>query len=219
MKTQIEFKIGGSIKDVDTEKRIVTGYFTSTGTLDSDKDIFAKGAFKKTITELGPAGKNRIWHLFQHDIDKPLNKPYHLEETNKGVYFETRIPDTDLGRWVLTLYQEGALSEHSVGFETQASDPDKSGNRLIKEVKMWEGSTVLWGANENTPFAGMKAAERIKQIENILDKTIDKDDLYFVILQEIEKMKAALTRPLPQEPAPKQPELNLRQRVYLHLTH
>ena len=47
----ITYKLGGAVKDVDTEKRIVTGYYSSTATLDTDNDIFEKGAFMKTLTD------------------------------------------------------------------------------------------------------------------------------------------------------------------------
>ena len=151
----MDFKSTGIVKDVDTTKRVVTGFFTSTGTLDSDNDIFIEGAFKKTIAEMGPNGKNRIWHLWQHDTDKPLNKPYLLEERKEGVYFETKMINTPFAEIALALYEEQAISEHSVAIFPLKDDIDtKSGARLLKEVRMLDGSSVLWGAYEYTPFAG-----------------------------------------------------------------
>jgi uncharacterized protein len=193
MKT-MEYKLGGSVKDVDTAKRIVTGYFTNTGTIDSDKDIFADGAFKKTIADLGPEGKKRIWHLWQHDSMQPINKPYVLKETKNGVYFETKLIDTPIASLALKLYEEGAITEHSVGFETLKSDDDTEEKvRVIKEVRMWEGSSVLWGANENTPTVSMKAANdtRIELLEKLMrNGNFEKDEIFELIIKEIDRLKA-----------------------------
>ncbi len=181
MKT-IQYKsITGKVKDVDEQKRIVTGFFTSTGTLDSDGDIFAEGAFKKTIKEQGPNGKNRIWHLWQHDTFSPINKPYKLEETKEGTYFETYFPKHSIADVAFSLYANGASPEHSVGFYTLDESVEKNA-RIIKQVKMLEGSTVLWGANENTPFTGLKAedaADRIDLLEKIFKGyNFDKEETY-----------------------------------------
>lgn len=209
---KIEYKLGGSVRDVDATKRIVTGYFTNSGSLDSDKDIFEEGAFRKTIKEHGPQGKNRIWHLWMHDSLQPINKPNVLKETKDGVYFETRMIDTPISLLALQLYVEGAISEHSVGFETLKWDDDEQKNiRTIKEVKMWEGSTVLWGANENTPFAGLKSEQEIQYRVGVLEKLLrtanfEKDEVYELIIQEIERLKSISTleparplKPSPQE--------------------
>lgn len=210
MKT-IEYKtITGKVKDIDEEKRIVTGYFTNTGTLDSDGDIFADGAFKKTIKERGPAGKNQIWHLWMHDSLSPINKPYKLEETKDGVYFETIFPKNAIADLALSLYQTGANPEHSVGFETLMEEQEKKG-RIIKQVRMWEGSTVLWGANENTPFMGFKseqaAKDRIDRLERLFKSAnFDKEQTYELLYHEIERLKAVIIEPAQDhstEPKPK----------------
>lgn len=198
MKT-IEYKtISGKVKDIDEEKRIVTGYFTSTGTLDSDGDIFADGAFRKTIKERGPGSKNQIWHLWMHDHMSPINKPIKLEETKDGVYFETIFPNNPLADLVLSLYKSGANPEHSVGFEVLADQSDKKG-RIITQSRMWEGSTVLWGANENTPFTGLKAenaAERITLLEKLFkNANFDKDDSFELLHSEIERLKMLIIQP------------------------
>jgi uncharacterized protein len=200
---KIEIKTTGLVKDVDVEKRIITGYFTSNGTIDSDNDVFADGSFKKTIKDSGPKGKNRIWHLWQHDSDKPINKPYLLEERSEGVYFETKLLNTEISKLALALYEAGSISEHSVGFMTVKSDEEK-GVRVIKEVKMLEGSTVLWGANPNTPFVGMKAEQAI-EILNVLEKllkngTFEQNEIFELIELNICQIKAALEPGNPLEP-------------------
>ncbi len=156
MKGNIEFKSSfAGIKDVDTKNRIVTGYLSEFGSLDYDKDIIEKGAFTKSIMER----KNDIFFLNQHDWKQPHGKFNVLQEDNKGLYFESmQLPNTTYSNDLIELYSMGIVKEHSIGFSTIKSDWQKDGiTRIIKEVKLYEGSNVTLGANPNTPFTGFKA--------------------------------------------------------------
>ena len=166
----IEFKCpGGSVKDIDTKGRVITGYLSSFGNVDHDGDIIEKGAYAKSITER----LNSIYFLNQHDWKKPLSKFKTLIEDDKGLYFESMpLPDTSYGNDVIKLYEAGVLNEHSVGFQTVKSDYDKDKQvRIIKEIKLYEGSVVTLGANSNTPFNGFKSS--IKEVDDQI-KTIMK---------------------------------------------
>jgi hypothetical protein len=138
-----------SVKDVDTEKGIVTGYFSIFGNKDSDGDIVLPGAYKKTLKENGPQSeKPRILHLFMHDPMQILAKPFTLKEDKKGLYFESKISDTSLGRDVIQLYRDKVLTEHSIGYNIVKREVDeKEETQKLVELKLWEGSTVSWGAN------------------------------------------------------------------------
>lgn len=157
------------VKDIDRANGIVTGYFAKFGNIDSDMDSIKPGAFAKTIMENGPAGKNRIMHLYQHDVNKPLGKPTVLKEDEFGLYFESQIIGTTYGEDVLKLYEAGVINEHSIGFRTVKNTP-KEGFNEIEEVMLYEGSTVTFGANENTPFTGFKsmtATEAVQKMQTI----------------------------------------------------
>lgn len=160
----------GSVKDVDVKSRIVTGYFASFDNIDSDGEMFIKGAFKKSIGERGPDGTNRIYHLKSHNILEPLGKPIILKEDRNGLYFETKITETAYGTDVLKLYADEVYNEHSVGYKTiieeMVENPKITYNEL-REVKLFEGSTVTLGANFNTPFLGFKG--EVKK-EDIIDR-------------------------------------------------
>jgi len=152
-------KQGGSVKDVDDKKGIVTGYFSAFGNLDSDGDIIEKGAYEKTISERGKSGSNRIKHVVDHGwgVHALLGVP-ELKEDEKGLRFETKISQTSLGRDVLQLYLDEVITEHSVRIEIIQSDFEENGVQRIKEVRMWEGSSVVWGANADTPTLDVKSA-------------------------------------------------------------
>jgi Asp-tRNA(Asn)/Glu-tRNA(Gln) amidotransferase A subunit family amidase len=57
---------------------------------------------------------------------------------------------------MLEFYSVGDINQHSIGFSVMKRDvinPDDYANSytIIRELKLYEGSTVLWGANEFTP--------------------------------------------------------------------
>jgi len=151
----------GLVKDVDTEGRTVTGYFAAFHNKDTDGDVIIPGAFTKSVKERGPEGKGRIFHLWQHWTSDILGKPHVLKEDAHGLYFESKIAKTTLGNDVLQLYLDGIVNEHSIGFNVIQSEKSEEENTVtIKEVRLWEGSTVTWGANENTPSTGVKSASK-----------------------------------------------------------
>jgi HK97 family phage prohead protease len=202
---------GGKLKDVDTSGRTVCGYFASFNTKDSDGDMFAPGCFAKSIAE----NKDRIMHLLQHNTLQPIGRPTVLKEDAQGLYFETPIANTRLGDDVLQLYRDGVYKEHSVGFEMINSSPCHSERseeseivNVIKEAKLWEGSTVTWGANSNTPFIGVKTRGIASQqtAANILDEALERstliykqlhrgnlhDDTYTLLEIELKQLQALL---------------------------
>src|SRR5690606_24479112 len=100
----------------------------------------------------------------------------------KGIYFETKMLNTSDGNDTLIKYQEGVYDNHSIGFRyldiryiEQDSDqwkvnidklinPEDAENRgymfLVKEIELFEGSTVAFGANRLTPYLGSKSENK-----------------------------------------------------------
>lgn len=167
MPSSFEYKAYGSeVKDVDVKMGVVTGYFSSWKT-DSGGDTIQPGSFTKTIREWGPESKRpRIKMLWMHDAFAPVGIPHVLKEDDRGLYFETKLVDTAIGRDTLKLYESGVISEHSIGFVVPAGKASYGKNsdgstdysrRTIKEIRLYEGSAVVWGMNADTPFTGMKS--------------------------------------------------------------
>jgi hypothetical protein len=161
---------GGSIKDVDTKEGVITGYFSVFGNKDSDGDIILPGAFSKTLKENGPeSGNHRILYLLQHDPERVLGKPSVLKEDGHGLYFESKITPTSYGRDTLKLYEDGVLTEHSIGYRVVKNEP-KSDANYLQELRLWEGSAVSWGANSEALFVGMKAEDKPELYEKLIKK-------------------------------------------------
>lgn len=162
MKRYIQTKsIPVDVKDIDKKDRIVKGYFASFDTLDSDGDIFQKGVFAKSIAENGPTSeKKRIKHLFNHwDTVGVIQE---LKEDDRGLYFISKMGRHTLGEDVLKMYEDGIVTEHSVGFKT-TSEVKKDSANIITEAVLWEGSSLdKWGANMNTP--ALKSVETVSEL-------------------------------------------------------
>lgn len=200
-----------NIKDLSVSDRTVTGYFAAFGSVDYDEDSFAPGAFDKTIAEWGPDGRNKIVHLYQHDTRMPLAKPKVLRADDYGVYFESQFATTSFGNDALKLYEAGVINEHSVGFQILRSDPvTREGKSFqeIKEVRMWEGSTVTFGANENTPFMGMKSltkaqlTERIDKLTKAVRNGTFTDETFHLLEIQLAQLGTLVKEHLPEAGSP-----------------
>lgn len=187
----------GTTKDVDIKNGIITGYFAIFDNVDSDDDIFIPGSFRKTIRERGPKGADRIMHLLQHDTWRPLSKPQVLKEDKRGVYFESKVSGTSYGKDTVQLYADGVYTEHSVGFVTIKKEQEEDKPTKILEVKLWEGSTVTWGANQEALFQGFKENEVISKID-ILTKALKNgnymDNTFALLEIRLSQMKSLLIK-------------------------
>lgn len=155
------------IKDISLTTGVVSGRFAAFNNKDADGDIFLKGAFTKSINENGPQSRlKRIAYLYQHQVHSPLGAISELEESDKGLDFVASIPDTTLGTDTLKMYAAGVLKEHSVGISIIHGN-EEQGSFYITEAKLWEGSVVTWGSNEETPFTGFKSLTRDEAINEM----------------------------------------------------
>lgn len=151
--------IGGGL---EVAGRKVSGYLAHFDTKDMDQEIITKGAFQKSIQERGvnSTTARKIAYLYQHNLDKPIGRFTSLVEDQKGLYFEGELDNIPLANDVLQQYKSGTLNQHSIGFlkirdKSVWSDSEKA--LILKEVNLFEGSVVTLGANENTPFLGLKS--------------------------------------------------------------
>jgi len=139
--------------DVDTSKRRVKVAIAEMESIDRDGDVFDKSAFNKTIAERGPNGTNEIWHLVNHTtkLESSLGKFDKVYVQGKYLVGENYYREMFLWKEVAwPLYESGDINQHSVGFQIVDQQKSKDHN-VIKEVALYEGSAVLWGANPNTP--------------------------------------------------------------------
>lgn len=175
-------------KDVDTTKRVVTGVANTFYFYDSDGDILISGCADKTMAERGPDsnGPAKIKNVKDHVITNRIGVPQVLREDtvggNKVQYFESKMYNNTMGNDMLVEYQEGGIDQHSIGFRyvdldlVTADDeewskwmamiinPDDAEEHgyafIVKEIAQFEWSPVSFGANELTPYLGVKSGNK-----------------------------------------------------------
>lgn len=188
--------------DVDTKNRKVKVGISRMGNEDRDGDIIDFGAFDVTLAAKGPKGAQEIWHLTDHGwriADSALSKYEEMGIDGDLLYGVAPYRDSWLWREVAwPLYEAGDINQHSIGFAIRKEIRQDSGPRIIKEIELWEGSAVLWGANPQTPvmdlvkshFENRKESfeDRVKWVcKSIKDgKYKDDDSLLILELKELE---------------------------------
>lgn len=144
---------GYGIEDMDKKKSTVVGYASRFGNVDSHGDIVERGAFKRTIDH----NAERVKTLMHHDPMQIVGKPTKMMEDDKGLYTETKVSDTSMGRDLLTLIEDGVIDEMSIGFIPVREDYDKEmGANMLREVKLVEYSFVSLASNPEARVEGLK---------------------------------------------------------------
>jgi len=152
---------GLGISDVDSKKSIIVGYASAFGSLDSHGDIVMKGAFKRTLGH----NANRVKSLLHHDPVQIIGKPTKMAEDERGLYTETKVSDTALGRDLLTLVADGVIDEMSIGFMPVREEYDKETKaNLIHEVKLVEYSFVTLASNADARIQGLKGTAAVNEV-------------------------------------------------------
>lgn len=234
------------VKDVDLNKRIVTGLFNSFNYFDSDYDVILPGAAQKSISERGPDSNavGKIKHLAYHDWTKGVGKIQVLQEKTvtinnqkvKGIYFETKMSSTSLGTDMLINYQDEVIDNHSIGFRfldgTWKDEDSEDWLTAIadvinydeikqagmayfwNEIKLYEGSSVGLGANQLTPFLGVKDVankdlialrfmDRVNRLETALKSGTQSDETLEMFAMETLQLKQLISELFMDRPSEK----------------
>lgn len=147
----VEKTIIGGVVDVDTATNRVVMNWSATDEIDHDGDLITATAYNKTIKENGPKGADLVYWLTDHraDLDHVAGKLIELGMVGKHLQAVGTTLDTVKGRDTLLMYEQGIIKQHSVGFIPTRRERAKD-HSVIHEIKLYEGSSVLWGANSNT---------------------------------------------------------------------
>lgn len=209
------------VKDMDAGKREVAIYLAKFDIIDSDSDMIRKGAFTKSIQEHGvnSSSNRKIAFLRHHDWTKQIGKFNQLGEDEIGLYAVGQLGTSTIGEDAWKDYEEGIIREHSIGFKYIADKmkwiEDKSllsgGFYDIKELMLWEGSAVTFGANEYTNVVEvMKSADKMdfaKKISGEIDLLVKSlvngkgtDDRLFEIEMKIKYLNQQLVSLAETEP-------------------
>lgn len=164
MENELEHKslsVSGGIIETKDDEGIVEALVSVTGNVDNVNDVIEPGAYTKTLQERKPKG---VW---AHDWNTPICKALDMEEWMPG---DPRLPDfiqpghgalyvkaqfnlaTQRGREAYSDVKfYGEDSEWSIGYSVPKGKSTKGddGIRRIQEIKLFEFSPVLFGANSS----------------------------------------------------------------------
>lgn len=158
------FSINSKDVQYNSESRTISGYAAIFGNKDKSGDILLKGCFAKSIRDRGPesSANDKIIFLWMHDMSEPLGLPTILREDEKGLYFEARIDEIELGDRAIKQLESGTLNQFSIGYEYVWENCEWDYERealVVREVKLYEISVVSIGCNGETEYLGLKSAE------------------------------------------------------------
>ena len=166
------------LEDADIEKGIIKVIPSIFGNIDSDNEMIARGAFKKTIEERGPESpKNRIKHLWQHDSFQPIGKPNEMQETTKGLAVLTQFGSDSLSQDKLKQHLDEIITEMSIGYnvinsKTMNTSEGEQEYEKLTELKLWEYSSVTWGSNFLTQAKGLFSEDLLTKVNDRMTKLI-----------------------------------------------
>lgn len=188
--------------------------WSALGELDYDNDIITSNAYSKTLKERGPSGADLVYWITDHypSIDNIAGKVQSLSVVGNHLQAIGIASNTTKGNDVLQLYVDGIIKQHSVGFRPTRVENAKD-HRLIHEVILYEGSSVLWGANENTGTVSvgksLVTAEECSEELDLLLKAWKNgkytDETFGLIEIRIEQVKKAYNDLLAAPPSGTQP--------------
>jgi len=168
------------LKDIDDKQSIITAYVSVFNNIDTDGDMVMPGAFKKTIAERGPgASRVRIKHLWMHDPYNVIGVPEEMKEDNEGLLVRSRFGTDQFSRDKLQQHADGLIDEFSIGYQVIESRPahaesvgDSRDYTELIELKLWEYSSVTWGANALTRMIEGKSS--IKDQLEVINERMNK---------------------------------------------
>ena len=148
----------------------IQGYASLFGAVDQGGDIVAAGAYAASLAARANEGP-RVKMLWQHDPKEPIGVWDELREDARGLWVRGRLlTDIARGAEAASLIAAGAIEGLSIGYRTKRARKDKSGQRILCEVELWEVSLVTFPM---LPSARVTAKERGEVTSGILRLTQD----------------------------------------------
>ncbi|MGN5375919.1 HK97 family phage prohead protease [Sphingomonas hankookensis] len=156
-----------SLSEAGRIEGLAAGY----GNIDAHGEVFAPGAFAKSIAAIGSAGRAPAM-LLHHDLRRPAGKWDAFAETRAGMTVAGSLAlDAADGREAYALLKAGALGGLSVGFRTIKERRGEGGTTIITEAELFEVSLVSVPSNPITKISAVKAIGDVRDLETLLRDT------------------------------------------------
>ena len=173
----------------DGDKRYIEAVFSLFDTIDSDNDVTKANALRSGYTG------NKVPLVWNHDWSKVIGRGI-IETDNQKAVFKGYFLETEAGKEAYeTVKAMQDMQQFSYGFQVIKSEKgthiDSKGEevpvRVLQDVKVWEVSPVLVGAQQNSFVQALKSG--LESFEP--DEEVDEVDTEFeeVVEPEEEKYK------------------------------
>jgi hypothetical protein len=142
-----------------------SGYLAVFGNVDAGGDRIEKGAFSRTLNT-----KNRFSLLWQHRMDKPIGG-FTGKEDEHGLLIDGELNlGVQQAQEAYALLKKRDIDGLSIGYDAVKYDMEASTGenriRVLKEIKLYEGSLVTFPMNESAVVTDVKSlADLIEAIK------------------------------------------------------
>ncbi len=140
--------------------------YLSTWDRDTGNDRILPGAFKRTIGSWQAKGRP-LPMLFNHSPMEPIGGYPMMAEDSKGLGVKGQLDlNVQRAKEVHSLMKMRVLAEQSIGYDIPkggmiycqpSADEETWPGRDINEIKLYEGSPVVWAMNEGATIDNVKA--------------------------------------------------------------
>ena len=143
----------------DGDKRYIEAVFSLFDTIDSDNDVTKANALRSGYTG------NKVPLVWNHDWSKVIGRGI-IETDNQKAVFKGYFLETEAGKEAYeTVKAMQDMQQFSYGFQVMKSSKgkhiDSKGEevpvRVLEDVKVWEVSPVLVGAQQNSFVQALKS--------------------------------------------------------------
>ena len=126
------------------EGHVIEGYASLFGACDQGGDVVQTGAYGRSLKGLAEQSR-RVKMLWQHDPAHPIGIWDEVREDARGLWVKGRLlTDVEKGREAARLIEAGAIDGLSIGYRTVKAAKNDKGQRLLKELELWEVSLVTF---------------------------------------------------------------------------
>lgn len=141
------------LSDATTDEGVIEGHLSVKDNVDLGGDVVKAGAFKRTLAATG----GRVPILFNHSVNEPIGAWEEMREDDVGLYVKGRLNmEVSRAREIFALLKQGAIKGLSIGYDV-VKDRVIDGKRHLLELKLWEGSVVVFPMNERAGVEAVKA--------------------------------------------------------------
>ena len=152
-------------KDFDDEKGIVRGYLSTFNNVDEGGDRVLPGSFKRTLDYKYENKKDNNKRylmplLWQHDPNTPIGGYLEAKEDTIGLFVELELDlDVQKGKETYSALKKGYVFQQSIGYDAVQSEYVKVDGKMVRdliEIRLWEGSIVVFPMNEEAVITDVK---------------------------------------------------------------